>query len=400
VISKTIPNRAPSKIYLPLLLAFIFAEENCSNYLLNLFNNQPYSHAFIFYVGFMLLSIIASPIQSGYSDFNCRRKSLIISLSCSLISLFFAFLSVQTSLSVFLVLAILMKAGLGNTLPLSWAGIADTQTKYYRFSFGLSTAAMALGDFFLDVSRKIFNQNIFSIILILIFILLIYLCCKEFYDIRKNDSRVQENKKSIPQKGLIFSEIKSMAKNFLSKKHIRNALLAFFLWEVSFYSALVVDLDLRLKPFKDLSLVILTGYLLGICVLKYLKNKNDDEMIKTGYIISLISVAPIFIFKSFFDIRPLMLVGYFFYSMGAVFLAPSLFSLIAKERKPHEQGKIYGLIDSTDLIAFLIASIIALIYHRWQANTIVLFLCSFIAILISWLPYARFKRTRPTINQQ
>src|SRR5579863_8000522 len=139
--------------YLPLLLAFIFIDETCSNYILNAFANRTSLLEFSLYVIVLFVSIIASPIQAGYSDFYCRKKSLIISLSCSLLSCILVFFSLKNTFSplLFLFIGIIIKAALGNTLPLSWAAIADTQNKNFRFSLALSTSAMAFGYFMLII---------------------------------------------------------------------------------------------------------------------------------------------------------------------------------------------------------------------------------------------------------
>lgn len=38
-------------------------------------------------------------------------------------------------------------------------------------------------------------------------------------------------------------------------------------------------------------------------------------------------------------------------------------SILAKERHPEEQGKIYGLIDATDAIGFLLSTIVIMLYR-------------------------------------
>lgn len=75
-------------------------------------------------------------------------------------------------------------------------------------------------------------------------------------------------------------------------------------------------------------------------------------------------------------------------------MSASLFALMAKKTPPHECGKIYGLFDSIDTIAFLIASLFIIIYSYFELNLIYLILFSYLSVTISWVPYARFKKIR------
>lgn len=391
--SLRIPN-----IYLPLLLSFILIDEVSNNYIYNVFSTYSGIKVFLLYSSFLLVQIIGSPIQAGYSDFYCRKKSLIISLSSSFLSIILTVLSIINSYFALplLALVILTKGGLGNNLPLSWAGIADTQTRNFRFSLGLSTAAMALGYFILVLISDFFNGMQAAFIMSIIFIILIYSCIKKFKDIRDMQTKDIFNERSIRISflGAIVMEIKLLINNFLKIRRTRKALLAFMLWEISFYTALIVDADLQIKDFKNLSISILIGYLFGVLILKFSSRKSDHEMIKIGYILSIISLIPIFLLSPFITTKILMMPCYFVYSLAAAFLAPSLFSILSKERAIHEQGKIYGLIDSTDTVAFLIATLSVMLYNFLKVEPIYLFSFSLLMFIVSWVPYAEFKKTK------
>ncbi len=392
--------------FLPLLLAFIFIDETCNNYIFNIFAHKPAFAEFVLFSCFLLLSIIASPIQSGYSDFFCRKRSLVVSLSCSLLALVCAFFSTENSLFPFLLLAvaILAKGGLGNNLPLAWAAIADIRAKNFRFSFGLSTAAMAFGYLVLICLKKLFNTGGSTIIVLLLFMVLIYFCVRKFQDIRDRktplDAIEPPPSQYSPQHEENFwnrlrNEISFIIRDFLKDRRTRKALVAFMLWEISFYSALIVDVDIEIRDFNHLSVSMLLGYLLGVVLLKFSSKRTDDQMIKIGYYLSILSLVPVFVIGPFFNMNITIICCYFVYSLAAAFLAPSLFSILSRERKPHEQGKIYGLIDSSDTIAFLIASIAAMSYHFLQIGPVYLVLFSFIAFLLSIAPYAEFKKIQP-----
>jgi cell shape-determining protein MreD len=150
---------------------------------------------------------------------------------------------------------------------------------------------------------------------------------------------------------------------------------------------------MKIDGFNDLSLSMLLGYFVGVLLLKFSK-KTDLQMIKIGYILSICALVPILLLNFLFNMRILIVSCYFIYSLAAAFLAPSLFSILSRERKPHEQGKIYGLIDSTDTIAFLIASIYLILYNTLHLKPLYLVIFSLTAFIISWIPYAKFKKIK------
>lgn len=214
---------------------------------------------------------------------------------------------------------------------------------------------------------------------------------KTFLDIRDKTINKGDSDKSS-----LGGELRLILKNFLQSDRFSKALLTFLLWEISFYSAHMLDVDLRIEDFKGLTLAMILGYLIGVGCLWKIPNKTDAEMIKIGYQISIFSFIPIFILYLFVsNIKWIIICCYFFYSLGAAFLAPSLFSTLSKEKHVNEQGKIYGLLDSTDTIAFLLATIITVMYHWIEFSKIVLISISFLTFLISLWPYARFRRTNP-----
>lgn len=85
--------------------------------------------------------------------------------------------------------------------------------------------------------------------------------------------------------------------------------------------------------------------------------------------------------------------------MENIILSASLFALMAKMVSPHQSGKIYGLIDSVDTIAVLIASIFIMVYNVFRFDLIYLILFSYLSVTISWIPYARFKKLRSSPSQ-
>ena len=337
----SIDNKKITNKYLPLLLFFILVDETCNNYIFNLFSYETWLYQFALYVSFLIFQIIAAPIQAGYSDFYCRRKSLIFSLLVSAFSLGLAcFVDKHMALSMLLLPSVILLKGLfGNTLPLSWAAIADTQTRNFRFSLGLSTSAIALGYLVLILIERFFHDAIVGVIVISLYVFLIALCIKFFKDVRDRDSG--ENK---PASGGFSSNIKNemllIFNNYLKSNRIRKALLAFLFWEFSFYTAHILDVDLKLKAFHNLTITMVFGYLSGVILLKFLK-LSSKKLIRVGYLISVVGPLPMFILSPVIGHENIFIIPcYFFYSLRFAFLVPSLFSMLSAERRSHEQEKI------------------------------------------------------------
>ena len=399
---KSFPAARIPKTYVPLLLSFLFVDEICNNYILEVFSQYSTTKVFFLYVVFLLTQIIAAPIQSGFSDRYCRRKSLLVSLSFSMVSIIIILVSGNIYFSILsFFLIILAKGGFGNTLPMSLAGIADTKSPNTRFSMGLSTGAMAAGYLALLVFRMTLKQSILPYVLIVLFIVIIYVGVKYFIDIRDKDAKtisVSPNepkwKIALKEFRLVLEEPKLIKKEF-KKPRPRWAIYTFLFWEISQYSIHMLNVDLQINRFSNLTTSMASGYLVGIIFLKLLHKVSDNRMIRIGYLVSIFSVFPFYFLSPFFnDTKIIMIVCYFFFNLGAVFLAPSLFSILARERQPHEQGKIFGLLESTDTIAFLLASIVTILYNLSKLPNIVIVSFSTMILIFSWFLFSRFERIK------
>jgi hypothetical protein len=384
--------------YLPLILLFIFGDTVCDNYMFKTFNHETHVLEFFLFLGALTLQILASPIQAALSDLYCRKKSLIVSLFFSLIALVFVYLYGQRVLFYFpiLLLIIFFKGALGNTIPLSLAAIADTQEKNVRFSFGLSTSSYAIAYLLLIFSNKFLTEKQSGIVSIVLFAMLVFLCAKLFKDTRDKNKTPSHAFKFITALGLVVKEMKLIAAD-LKRKHIRNALISFLLWEISLYSIVLLYVDFNVAVFSNIAIAMQCGYLVGAFLLKFCDRIDDRKMIKIGYNFSALSLVPFFILSPFYEnFNFLLLAGcYFFHTMGNALLGATLFAIISKETSLHQQGKIYGLIESTDTIAFLIASVSVMIYNFFHLHLLFIILLSYLTVMVSWLPYARFDKTRP-----
>jgi hypothetical protein len=139
----------------------------------------------------------------------------------------------------------------------------------------------------------------------------------------------------------------------------------------------------------------MVGYLCGTISMKFLSQIPDSKMVRIGYTISVFSLIPYFAFSNFIkNVDALLAICYFFHAVGNSYLSPTLLSIISKNRKEHERGKIYGLAESYDTIAFLISGIIILTSRQLKLDIFFLVCVSFLAVLISWIPYSRFEKLK------
>src|SRR5712692_10426849 len=107
------------KKYLFILISAILADVVCNNSIVQIYEIQPHFNSLGLIITMLCLQMITAPIQAGFSDFYCRKKSLIVALVISFVSLFFLIYSKSSSsiASIFLLLSLVLNACLGNTVP-------------------------------------------------------------------------------------------------------------------------------------------------------------------------------------------------------------------------------------------------------------------------------------------
>ncbi len=388
--------------YLPILIFFILADVVADNSILRVFGAHSSSSAFMLSMGMLILQMVAAPIQAGFSDFYCRKKSLIVALTVSLISLLFLFYAMSPgSLSIIILAFVaLMKGTFGNTVPLAWGALADTQEKNLRFSLALSTGAYAVGYMVLAISsmygaKKISGYSWLSLegMPIIIFVVCILCCAFFFRDVRDKKMRFEIHNKKIAFLRLAHSEFKALLQD-VYQRSTRLGLLAYFLWATSQYSVLILLTDFQTQ-YIDTVIVMMLGYLIGVAILGFCKKIKDEKIIRSAFVITISSLSLYFVFINFTkNIHLLISVCYFFYTIGNAFLSPSILSLFSKDRELHKQGQGFGLIVSADSGGFLFASIVAILFGFFKISFNYIVLFSFIAFVISWIPYSIYEKIR------
>lgn len=149
--------------FLPVLIFCILASVIGNNSILRIFGLQPPVLALILSTSMLVLQIFAAPIQAGFSDFYYRKKSLVVSLVFSCLSLIILiFFKSRNLLSILpLILVVLMNGLFGNTIPLAWAALADTQKTNLRFALALTTGAYSIAYMILAFSNLFVLTNTF-----------------------------------------------------------------------------------------------------------------------------------------------------------------------------------------------------------------------------------------------
>ncbi len=169
--------------------------------------------------------------------------------------------------------------------------------------------------------------------------------------------------------------------------------LAFILWEISIYVILAYYADFSNRESSGVEILMMLGYLCGVFSIKFFPKISDGKMIRVGYAISVVSLLPYFAFSLFVnDIKYVLAICYFFHAIGNALLSPTMFSIISKNREDHERGKIYGLSESGDTIAFFISGVIIIMLNYFKLDVYYLVCISFFTVVVSWIPFSRFEK--------
>jgi MFS family permease len=391
---------------------FVYSDIICENVLIIVNDQQSHLIATTFVFGFLVLQIFFASIQSALSDFLGRKKSLIFSLSVSLFSLIctYFYTNFHFHFGFILILALVSKAIWGNTIPISFAAIADTQGKNYRRSFALASSTYSIA-FITIILINFFSAYDFISILISTVLLFVSLfaCIFAFKDVSDKTAHLPYDIQHIENSRNIFSKFWKLGirEIGLLKKELRRPLTkyglsAYILWEISMYSVIISQIDLSSNSPQQITLGMMFAYLLGALILQIrpCTKISDRRMLKFGYILSFFSFLPYFFLMGFIHSQDLLIgICYTLHALGNAFLSPTILSVLATGRSTHDQGKILGLAESGDTVAFLIATIFVMVYatYQWPISFLVLF--SFVAFSTSWVYYSLIMKHEKIIKQ-
>lgn len=275
-------NHKKSIRALIIIIFFIVTDILCENFIVIINDGQGRFVSTVLLFTFLFFQIFFSPIQAGFSDLG-RRRGLIISLIISIISMACIYLYIKKALPFVLMLIIAtgLKGIWGNTLPISWAAIADTQSENNRGSYALASGAYAASYLILiflnnySISQSALAYFIFAILILSLLLAIFRLKDPEDLSIEK-DSEIEGDKNA--SKGIVkyviaffvvLKKEKIKITNSLKSIPTRQALFAYLLWSISIYSILISQIDLRSASLKSnhIAMAMMIGYLTGVAIL-------------------------------------------------------------------------------------------------------------------------------------
>jgi len=344
---------------------------------------------------YMALSVIGSLFLAGWSDFHCRRKTVIFALVFAILSFVCMAGYKLWDIHALGVISLAIKALLGSVTPICFAILADIiKTKNFRNVLALAIVSYSIGIWIPIYFRSsIEAESNFLIFFVPITIVATIGTILFVKDDKFDHVKFFNNPANFKSFVIFFKTEMRLIVLFLMSSVIAPAMLCYFFGEVSYYQFLLRG-ELIANPdfYAFQALVLATGYYIGtvlLLVLGWFKIK-DMTCIKIGLLTSLFSSgAIIFVYYSSYS-------GYVqnalvsLFSIGFSLVTPSLFACMSKISHAKEQGKIYGALDSTDTFAELSST---LIIKRTEFSPIYLILLfSFLIFSLSCTLFLRFLR--------
>ncbi|NGX63547.1 MAG: hypothetical protein KR126chlam6_00959 [Candidatus Anoxychlamydiales bacterium] len=295
-----------------------------------------------------VLVFFCSPIQGGLSDYYCRKKGLIFALMINLISsMFFVFWLIWNK-PVYIITYIVMVGMAGNVIPVAISAFKDITRKFMNFRFFVAIALFYyfLGDFSPVVSRYLISAKTIleiSFVILVISIILIFLLFKDVKD------------RDIPEKISLKVQLKYIYHNLITHKYILVGLLGSFFFQFSFF-----QVAFRTEAFKGfltplVPIEMISGSLLAILFLKFSKISDEKIFVSTLIFVFVVFLALLIgaligITNESYSIILLVLFG-----INYTLVYSTLYSLFIRKRHHHDHGKIFGLLESIDAIAYVFA---------------------------------------------
>lgn len=307
---------------------------------------------------FLAVSIPFAVFLASLSDFHCRRKVMIFALTSLLLSGIFIFYFHEHGSHWIAYVALACKGIGGNVTPIALASLATIiPSRKFTVSLAIAICAYSLGSW-IPIYFRSFED------LALIAVILSFICCMiaiKWFKEEEFDKRKLENSGFSVNKFIrfAFSDVKLIAL-FCVVTPVILVFLGFIFSEISFYQLLLRgEVLIRDNFYSEFSLKMGLGYYFGtgiLCVLQYKKFSNT-RCLKLG-IITAFSGLFLSLMLNLINFDNTLIRDFFTicFSIGFALLTPALFAMLSRISRLDEQGKIYGLLDSTDTLAILIAT--------------------------------------------
>jgi len=238
-----------------------------------------------------ILSFFAAPIQSGLSDYYCRKKSLLLALFINLCAPLVFIFWLMNQKAILLIISLLAWGVGGNFYPIAISSYKDISKKFvnFRYFVGASLFYFSAGDFFLYPFQSFLSPKMILALAFVLIILSIILVFFRFKDIK--DVQLKEPIS-------IRHEIKYIYHNFLKHKLFIFCFLGFFLLELSMY-----QFTFRTEISQDfLSKILpnemLIGTFLGMIFLKFSK-AGDEKLFVLSIVFLVLCISYLFIDEYF-----------------------------------------------------------------------------------------------------
>ncbi len=309
--------------------------------------------------------MICAPIQGALSDIYCRRKGLLISiigvLFSSLILLVGLLLceDLKKGISIF-VAGVAIDAIFGNSSTIARAALIDAKfAGDVRKALGF--AFMAQGLPWVIVFGYCWLLSDLYFWMVMLNCLALIICFFYFQDKRDLDL--------LQEKVLFWPRMKKMFSLF-SSSNFTWAILAFLISEIGFeYFFFHEDHHVSLKMSRFVFALLGLGYVSGAFLQNFIdvQAKNLKKVVIAGFWISIFGFAMIpcliYICCIAFEGPQEFLVGVAsLLMMAAGFYFPSLYTLFSKGRPVHEQGKLFGFLESIQNLSEVLPPLLVLLW--------------------------------------
>ena len=331
--------------------------------------------AILYLVILWSLQFVTAPLQGGYSDNHCRKRSLIFGFIFVFIANILLILGIKVSY-IFLILGMILYAIFGNIDVISRAALLDTyKTRNRRILMGASFISQSIAWILIALSLIEINPIYiasFTIIVVALALLISFLFFKDPRDLSKKNYTFH-----------IAKEIKEII-GFFKNPDYRIGIIAFFLLEVAFYIIDIFhDTSNAGKVFSEYTIFFGSGYIFGLA-LQMLSLKNEKKIILIGNYITLLAtcLATITILTSFRG----TVVGfcYFLYSVGSGLTISSFYSLYSKQHGLFKEGKLFGVFTSFQTFGLLVPSVLLSCYSFTILEVHLISLFTFLVVILSF----------------
>ena len=323
-------------------------------------------------IGSLVLVALSMPFAlflAGWSDFHCRRFTIILTLSGIIASCLLIVIYNKTGLDWIAMLALAVKAIIGNAVPIALAILADiVSMKNFRSILAAAIISISLGIWLPIYLRPNPSQNFqLSLYALIICIIAGILTILFLRDDKFDKVKFKKNPINLEAFTFFFKKECKLIIKFFCIPFIALALIGFLFSEASYYQFLLRGEILKKSTyFSSQSLVLAIGYYLGSFILisfdlinRFVIRRNpikDRTWVILGLIISVVTIALITLSgytslgKNLYYIILTIL-----FSLGFAFFVPTIFTAISRTRASEDQGKIFGALDSTDSLSTLLS---------------------------------------------